>query len=203
MTNLLILLGLTETVRNQYRDRLQARFPELAIDIGRSSFQGRPPYRRRRCAAHLHADAHRARSWSRPTSLKWIQTLGTGVDNLIDQPTLRKDVIVTNVRGIHGAAGLGGRARGHAGAGARSARRGARPGRAAMAALAGAASAQQDGRYFRHRPHCRGAGAEMQGVRHARRRREFGAAARWPDSIACMGATSFCRSSASSTSSCC
>ncbi len=34
--------------------------------------------------------------------LKWIQTLGTGVDNLIDQPTLRKDVIVTNVRGIHG-----------------------------------------------------------------------------------------------------
>ena len=34
--------------------------------------------------------------------LKWIQTLGTGVDNLIDQPALRRDVIVTNVRGIHG-----------------------------------------------------------------------------------------------------
>jgi D-2-hydroxyacid dehydrogenase (NADP+) len=34
--------------------------------------------------------------------LRWIQTLGTGVDNLIDQPTLRKDVVVTNVRGIHG-----------------------------------------------------------------------------------------------------
>ncbi len=34
--------------------------------------------------------------------MKWIQTLGTGVDNLIDQPALRKDVIVTNVRGIHG-----------------------------------------------------------------------------------------------------
>jgi phosphoglycerate dehydrogenase-like enzyme len=35
--------------------------------------------------------------------LKWIQALGTGVDNLIDQAALRKDVIVTNVRGIHGA----------------------------------------------------------------------------------------------------
>jgi D-2-hydroxyacid dehydrogenase (NADP+) len=35
-------------------------------------------------------------------SLKWIQTLGTGVDNLIDQPALRRDIIVTNVRGIHG-----------------------------------------------------------------------------------------------------
>ena len=34
--------------------------------------------------------------------LKWIQTLGTGVDNLADQAALRKDVIVTNVRGIHG-----------------------------------------------------------------------------------------------------
>ena len=53
--------------------------------------------------------------------LKWIQTLGTGVDNLIDQPALRKDVIVTNVRGIHGAAGLGSRARDHAGAGPQSA----------------------------------------------------------------------------------
>jgi phosphoglycerate dehydrogenase-like enzyme len=30
--------------------------------------------------------------------------LGTGVDNLIDLPSLRRDIIVTNVRGIHGAA---------------------------------------------------------------------------------------------------
>jgi phosphoglycerate dehydrogenase-like enzyme len=35
--------------------------------------------------------------------LKWIQALGTGVDNLIDLPSLRPDVIVTNMRGIHGA----------------------------------------------------------------------------------------------------
>ena len=32
-----------------------------------------------------------------------MQALGTGVDNLIDQPALRQDVIVTNMRGIHGA----------------------------------------------------------------------------------------------------
>ena len=36
------------------------------------------------------------------TRLKWVQALGTGVDNLIDRPVLRKDVIVTNVHGIHG-----------------------------------------------------------------------------------------------------
>jgi D-2-hydroxyacid dehydrogenase (NADP+) len=36
------------------------------------------------------------------TRLKWVQALGTGVDNLIDRPVLRQDVIVTNVHGIHG-----------------------------------------------------------------------------------------------------
>jgi phosphoglycerate dehydrogenase-like enzyme len=35
--------------------------------------------------------------------LKWVQALGTGVDNLTDLPALRRDVIVTNVHGIHGA----------------------------------------------------------------------------------------------------
>ena len=35
--------------------------------------------------------------------LKWIQALGTGVDNIVDLPSLGKEVIVTNIRGIHGA----------------------------------------------------------------------------------------------------
>ena len=35
--------------------------------------------------------------------LKWIQALGTGVDNIVDLPSLGKEVVVTNVRGIHGA----------------------------------------------------------------------------------------------------
>ena len=36
--------------------------------------------------------------------LKWVQALGTGVDNLVDLPSLRPDVIITNIHGIHGAA---------------------------------------------------------------------------------------------------
>ena len=31
-----------------------------------------------------------------------MQALGTGVDGIIDQPSLRKDVVITNIRGIHG-----------------------------------------------------------------------------------------------------
>jgi len=30
--------------------------------------------------------------------LKWVQALGTGVDGIIDQPSLRKDVTITNIR---------------------------------------------------------------------------------------------------------
>ena len=32
-----------------------------------------------------------------------MQALGTGVDNLIDLPSLPPDVVITNIRGIHGA----------------------------------------------------------------------------------------------------
>jgi D-2-hydroxyacid dehydrogenase (NADP+) len=36
------------------------------------------------------------------TKLKWIQGLGTGVDYLTNLPSLRKEVIITSMRGIHG-----------------------------------------------------------------------------------------------------
>ena len=102
MTNLLILLGLTEAVRNQYRDRLQARFPELKIDlVDHHSKVG--PHIAAADALITFTPMLTANVIEQATRLKWIQTLGTGVDNLIDQPALRKDVIVTNVRGIHGA----------------------------------------------------------------------------------------------------
>lgn len=39
---------------------------------------------------------------ARAKRLQWIQCLGTGLDNIIDLPSLRREVIVTAVRGIHG-----------------------------------------------------------------------------------------------------
>ena len=101
MTNLLILLTLTPELNNQYRDRLKAKFPELKVDlVDHHSKVG--PYIGSAdilltFAPRLSDDVLRA-----GTRLKWVQALGTGVDNLIDRPVLRKDVIVTNVHGIHG-----------------------------------------------------------------------------------------------------
>ena len=101
MTNVLILLSLTETVRNQYRDRLRARFPEVTIDVVDHHSKVGPHI----AAADVlltFTPMLSAKVLEAASSLKWVQTLGTGVDNLIDHATLRKDVIVTNIRGIHG-----------------------------------------------------------------------------------------------------
>jgi phosphoglycerate dehydrogenase-like enzyme len=38
----------------------------------------------------------------RAKNLKWIQTLSAGVDSIINLPSLRKEVLITSARGIHG-----------------------------------------------------------------------------------------------------
>ena len=101
MTSLLILLTMPETVRNQYRDRLQARFPELAINlVDHHSKTG--PHIAGADTLLTFAPMLSPKVLQDAVNLKWVQALGTGVDNLIDQPALRKDVIVTNIHGIHG-----------------------------------------------------------------------------------------------------
>jgi phosphoglycerate dehydrogenase-like enzyme len=102
MPNLLILTEIQESIRARYKQMLLERFPQLTINVvGHHSLVEpyiadtdillcfSPPM-----ADHVVRDA---------TKLKWIQALGTGVDNIIDLPSLGKEVLVTNVRGIHGA----------------------------------------------------------------------------------------------------
>jgi phosphoglycerate dehydrogenase-like enzyme len=40
-------------------------------------------------------------SFRNATRLKWVHSLGTGVDGVLAQPSLRKDTVVTATRGIH------------------------------------------------------------------------------------------------------
>ena len=146
MANVLILLTLPEPIRNQYRDRLRNRFPGITIElVDHHSKVG--PYIGKADALITFAPMLSSEVLAAGTRLKWVQALGTGVDNLIDQPALRQDVIVTNMRAIHGApvseAAL---------AGMLALARGASPGyscasRTAMAPLSSAASTSQDGRF--------------------------------------------------------
>src|SRR6516164_876537 len=102
MANVLILLTLPEPIRNQYRGRLRQRFPEITIELAdHHSKVG--PYIDKAEALVTFAPMLSAEVLAAATRLRWVQALGTGVDNLIDQPTLRKNVIVTNTRGIQGA----------------------------------------------------------------------------------------------------
>lgn len=101
-TKILILTEVQEAMRARYKAMLLERFPgRLVIDVvGHHNDVDpyiadidvllcfSPPM-----ADHVVRDARK---------LKWIQALGTGVDNIIDLPSLGKEVIVTNVRGIHG-----------------------------------------------------------------------------------------------------
>jgi len=36
------------------------------------------------------------------SAVRWVQSLGTGMDGIIDRPTLQPDVLVTSARGVHG-----------------------------------------------------------------------------------------------------
>ena len=101
MTNLLILLGLTEDVRNQYRDRMKALFPDIRVTLI-DHHSKVDPHIAAADALLTFTPMMTAKVLEQATNLKWLQTLGTGVDNIIDQPGLRKDTVVTNVRGIHG-----------------------------------------------------------------------------------------------------
>ena len=103
MISLLMLLTMAPEITAQYYSRLRTKFPQLDIHLIDHPSKGDSHIS---CADILITFApmltddmvHKA------TNLKWIQALGTGVDNLVDLPSLRRDIIVTNVRGIHGAA---------------------------------------------------------------------------------------------------
>jgi phosphoglycerate dehydrogenase-like enzyme len=102
MTRLLILLTLPEPVRMQYYNHLRHTFPEVEINMVDHHSKVAPhigdadilvtfgPM----MADHVLAEAPR---------LKWIQALGSGVDGIVDLPSLREDVMVTNLHGIQGA----------------------------------------------------------------------------------------------------
>ncbi len=103
MLNVLMLLTLPEEVRVQYRDRLQAAFPDLQVNLAdHHSKVG--PYIGEADVLITFAPMLVDKVLADGKRLKWVQALGTGVDNLVDLPSLGPDVIITNCHGIHGPA---------------------------------------------------------------------------------------------------
>ena len=105
MPNVLLLLALPEKFREFYNTELRRDFPAVNFIPVDHVSKAEPyladvdvlvtfgPHLRDR-AEHLFRSA---------INLKWVQAMGTGVDNIAEISTLRKDVILTNIHGIHGA----------------------------------------------------------------------------------------------------
>jgi D-2-hydroxyacid dehydrogenase (NADP+) len=99
----LILLTLPEPIRNVYRDGLAEAFPQMEIDVVDHHTRVDPYVGEADILVTF--GAHMAdHVLEKAANLKWVQALGTGVDGIIDSPALRDGVIVTNLRGLHGAA---------------------------------------------------------------------------------------------------
>ncbi len=103
MSNVLIVLTHPEEIRNRYRSALKSAFPDISVDVVDHHSKAGP----------LLGAAEVLLTFGTMTSdrlvkdaprLKWIQALGTGTDGILDLPSLRPNVVVTNIRGIHGPA---------------------------------------------------------------------------------------------------
>jgi D-2-hydroxyacid dehydrogenase (NADP+) len=101
MPRLLILLTLPQEVRDFYAARLRQRFPQLQVDVV-DHFSKAAPLMPEADILLTFGPMLRDEALHNAGKLRWIQALGTGIDGVVDQPSLRQDVIITNVRGIHG-----------------------------------------------------------------------------------------------------
>src|ERR1700751_3010334 len=102
MANVLILLTLPEPIRSQYRDRLRRRFPTTTIELVDHHSKA-APYIDRAHALVTFAPMLSSHVLESARRLKWIQALRARVDKFLDQPALRHNDIVHNMRGSHGA----------------------------------------------------------------------------------------------------
>ncbi len=106
MTSVLIILTLPEQVRKRYYDHLRITCPELTVTLVDHPGKADPFIASADVLLTFGAQIadYADGLFRKAAKLKWIQALGTGVDNLADQPALSPEVVITNLHGIHGPA---------------------------------------------------------------------------------------------------
>lgn len=99
MKNVLILLAVSEDIRNIYANKLTAAFPDLNVQtVDHHSKAG--PYLGSTDILMTFGTLVSPQLLQGLTQLKWIQSLGTGMDGIADQLALRDDVVLTRIHGI-------------------------------------------------------------------------------------------------------
>ncbi|MFZ1993730.1 MAG: D-2-hydroxyacid dehydrogenase [Solirubrobacteraceae bacterium] len=101
--SVLLLIAHPTEIREQYRQRVQAAFPELTVNLVEHHSKVDPYIAEADIlvtfGAHMSDDV-----LAKAGRLRWIQALGTGVDGIVDAPGFRPGTLVTNLHGHHGPA---------------------------------------------------------------------------------------------------
>jgi D-2-hydroxyacid dehydrogenase (NADP+) len=84
-----------------YRDRLQAQFPNLKFMLFHKAAEVERDLSEIDVMIMFGIEIRDQMLRDAPR-LKWIQSLATGVDHFLRCPSLRRDVLITSGRGIHG-----------------------------------------------------------------------------------------------------
>ena len=91
-TSLLIILRSHERIRTQYYNGITSAFPELKVDVV-AKVEDADPYLAD-CDIIITHGPHLADKadhvFSNAKKLRWVQGIGTGVDNIADRPSLAR-----------------------------------------------------------------------------------------------------------------
>jgi D-2-hydroxyacid dehydrogenase (NADP+) len=104
MTNVLLLLNTPEKLRNAFHKHLADTFPGVTFHVADHASKV-DPYLAASEILMTHGPYLSTRAdhvLGHMPKLRWVQGTGTGMDNIIDRPSLPPDVLVTNMRGAHG-----------------------------------------------------------------------------------------------------
>lgn len=102
MTKVLVTLTLPQPIRERYANHLRAAFPGLVVDLV-DHHDKVGPFIDEAEVLVTFGPMMADHVYARGRKLKWVQALGSGVDGIADQPSFRPDILLTNIRGIHGA----------------------------------------------------------------------------------------------------
>ena len=104
MNFLVLLTTLPEADKRAYYEGIRDGFPTETVELASAIPEADKHLGRTEVLITFgpHLGAHADSVVRKATPLKWIQALGTGVDNIVDLPSLKPEVLVTNVHGLHG-----------------------------------------------------------------------------------------------------
>ena len=104
MHSVLMVMPVPENIRQEYHDGVRSAFPGLEINVV-ADVSDADAFLERATILITHGHYLRDRAdhvFANMPRLQWVQGIGVGMDNIVDRPALREEVLVTNIHGVHG-----------------------------------------------------------------------------------------------------